>query len=119
MVNLLGWALIIIGLCFLLLGLVAAARKVLKKEAKRVVQAKVAAYAATATEGGLSVDRVAVEAGEEAGKEVEQKSYLQLAIDLIKALTEAPEWLALTLIGLFLIVYGSRLAEIIVATLGP
>ncbi len=74
----LGWILVVVGVLFILLGLAAAAKDVLKKEAQ-----------------------------------VEQKgdkSIWEILTELVKALTAAPQWLALTIIGIGLVVYGSSLA---------
>ena len=80
--NILGWGLIVVGFLFLILGLAAAARDVIKESFQK-----------------NSSQESAVE-----------KSVLEVLVNLINALAKAPKWLALTVVGIVLIVLGSSWA---------
>lgn len=116
--TLLGWVLVVIGIGFLLLGFIAAAKEVLKRETKNAVQKQVASYASAGAGATTSTEVAASDAAAAAESEIAQKSILELATAFINALIKLPMWLALTLVGILLILFGSRLAEIIVDVLG-
>jgi len=77
-----GWILIILGIFFVVLGLAAAARDVILKYYLDLSSESVPAL----------------------------KNILEIFVALIKALTKAPQWLALTIVGLIIIILGSTWA---------
>jgi hypothetical protein len=104
-----------IGVCFLVLSLVAAARKVLKRDVKEYVSRSLLANIGvnTAEVPAVMSDPIAEAAGAEAGEKAGKKNALELLIEFIKS---APEWLILGVFGLILIFADKQIASLILGT---
>ena len=102
----------ILGVCFLILSLVAAAKEVMKKEVKDQVAKTVGKIAAMGEAGSLITASPSA-AGEKASEETAKKSIPDLILEFIQL---APAWLLLGAFGLFLIFADKWIASLILGT---
>jgi hypothetical protein len=102
----------ILGVCFLILSLIAAAKEVMKKEVKHQVAKTVSEISAKGEASSLITANPNA-AGEKASEGTAEKNILELILEFIKT---APTWLLLGAFGLFLIFADKWIANLILGT---